>query len=210
MAANKPKPIPNLSIGDIARFWSKVDKRNHNECWPWKGSCRPGGYGQLTVFVNGIARCILAHRISWALSFGDSGNLLVCHRCDNPPCCNPAHFFLGTGADNNADKVSKGRVPTGDRSGTRIHPERLSRGDKHWTRVHPELLKRGDNHPSRTKPETRPRGESHAHTKLTNEQVLTIRSLSQSGIRNRVLARQFNVSEATMSSIIKRQVWKHI
>lgn len=58
-----------------------------------------------------------AHRIAWALTYGDPGDLDVLHDCDNPPCCNPDCMFLGTQADNMDDMRQKGRGNVGERHG---------------------------------------------------------------------------------------------
>ena len=98
------------------RFWRKVVKTDDG-CWIWTAARSPRGYG---AFGRGSreARVILAHRFSWEQANGPiPDGLCVLHRCDNPPCVNPAHLFLGTRTDNNRDMHAKGRAnpPRGER-----------------------------------------------------------------------------------------------
>jgi hypothetical protein len=70
------------------------------------------GYGYFNIPKNGSAtyRCSVAHRVSWTITKGTIPNeMLVLHKCDNPPCVNPNHLFLGTFKDNNRDTIRKGR-----------------------------------------------------------------------------------------------------
>ena len=92
----------------LDRFWSKVDQSNLSGCWPWTGSRNTKGRGQ---FMWTDRKPRLAHRVAYWLTAGAiPDGLLVCHHCDNPLCCNPAHFFLGTNKDNTQDMVRKGRA----------------------------------------------------------------------------------------------------
>jgi hypothetical protein len=60
-------------------------------------------------------RIFRAHRMAIYLASGvDPGQKVVCHRCDNPPCCNPAHLFIGTNIDNIKDMIHKGRTLKGE------------------------------------------------------------------------------------------------
>jgi hypothetical protein len=92
-----------------ARFWSYVEKRKG--CWDWKGTIDKDGYA---VISDENRRQIRAQRLSYELNHGPiPKGKHVLHRCDNPPCVNPAHLFLGSNLDNIADKVSKGRQAKG-------------------------------------------------------------------------------------------------
>jgi hypothetical protein len=92
-------------------FWSKVQQGTPDCCWLWTGPTASLGYGQITITTKGRHRRTGAHRVAYLLGTGKSlGPLDALHRCDNPPCCNyEQHLFAGTQADNNQDKISKGR-----------------------------------------------------------------------------------------------------
>ncbi len=108
-----PRPLTD-------RFWEKVDKRGPDECWEWTA-----GRATSTLWTKGKPKfdygifhrgsedeyqAVQAHRMSWELHNGSiPDSLFVCHTCDNPPCVNPGHLFLGTHLDNMRDRKAKGR-----------------------------------------------------------------------------------------------------
>lgn len=145
-------------------FWSKVDIRGDDDCWPWIASTYRGGYGQ---FSSGHSYSQLktskAHRVSWTLRNGTiPDGLHVLHKCDNRICVNPNHLFLGTSADNTADMVAKGRQAQGSRNGC---------------------------------------------TKLTETQVLAIRSDTRSSW---TISSEYGVTHTQVSKIKSRRQWAHL
>lgn len=100
---------PRMPVQD--RLWPLTDRSGGPEsCWPFHERGRnPHGYGKFQFKDNGRVRQ-LAHQAAWVVTFGSiPDGLGVLHKCDNPPCCNPAHLFLGTSTENNADRHRKGR-----------------------------------------------------------------------------------------------------
>lgn len=101
------------------RFWSKVDARGAEECWPWVGQATSHwGYGRINI----DGRIHHANRVAYELTYGAiPPGIFVCHRCDNPGCCNPSHLWLGTALDNTRDMDRKGRRVTVSMTGE-AHP----------------------------------------------------------------------------------------
>jgi hypothetical protein len=93
-------------MNDKERFLNKVKVGDSEECWEWQASKR-SGYGAFKY----SGRVMGAHVVSWELFNKEKVpvGMCVCHKCDNPPCVNPNHLFLGTKKDNAIDMVSKGR-----------------------------------------------------------------------------------------------------
>lgn len=119
------------------RFWAKVNRNGPivipelGPCWVWTGATVRRGYG--SILGNGATEQRerqQSHRFSWELHHGPiPGRLCVLHRCDNPPCVNPTHLFLGTRRDNTEDMMRKGRHVTarGEASGMARLTERDAR-----------------------------------------------------------------------------------
>lgn len=105
--------------GLAPRFWAKVRLGGASECWNWTASLTGSSsirYGQFALprAADGRQVHCYAHRMAWILTHGAiPDGLKVCHRCDNPLCCNPTHLFLGTQAENLQDAIDKGRLVCG-------------------------------------------------------------------------------------------------
>lgn len=145
------------------RFWKHVAPiMDDRGCWEWVDSREPFGYGHFGVTPS---KSVRASRFSWEMHNGPIPvGMHVCHRCDNPPCVNPSHLFLGTQGDNIRDAWNKGRIK---------------------------------------QPEPLPCGERNPNAKLSDSQVEQIRSRYAGGEKQVPLAREFQVSQALGSVIVR-------
>lgn len=154
-----------LTLEHTDWFWARMT-RTASGCWEYVGYHDGHGYGRVTIGQKVYS----AHRLAYTLTHGEipkreAPNFLeVCHRCDNPPCCNPDHLFLGTHRENILDMHRKGRWTNSYKrqthcknghpfSGPNLHvkggknPQRVCRqcgADNQWRRTgakHPELRK---------------------------------------------------------------------
>lgn len=93
------------------RFWSKVDVRSADECWPWKAAVRNrrSNYQYGAFWLDGRHRPASRIALELRLGFVVGEHFEACHSCDNPPCCNPQHLFVETPGQNAQDKVNKMR-----------------------------------------------------------------------------------------------------
>ena len=183
-ARKEARLIPDLSEKNITNFYRKISPTaNDQGCLEWLGASHKDGYGRF-----GIARRLFqATRVAFFVATGvDPLDMDVCHKCDNPPCCNPEHLFLGTRADNVNDMISKGRA----------HFQRYPAKP----RVRPAYIRKG-----------KPLGARNGQAKLDESTVRRIREMYQkSKITHDQIAAELGVARTLIGKIIRRQIWRHI
>lgn len=97
----------------VTRFEAKLDKSG--DCWLWTASLAGKGYGQMKLPKQ--RKQEYAHRLAYMIYKGAiPDGIQVCHKCDNPRCCNPEHIFLGTSSDNHLDMKEKNRHLYGEKN----------------------------------------------------------------------------------------------
>lgn len=209
-------------------FEAQVKRAGPNDCWPWEGQIEDAGYGWFSA--AGVTD--RAHRWAYVFSKGPIGryserrSLSICHKCDNRICCNPAHLFEGTDADNAADMVAKGRSVKGEehhaakltsdlvraiRRDPRSHRQTgetydISAGTvaalrqyETWAHVDPDKKNDYDRHRAlHAQPPT------YGGAKLYREQVLEIRADARPVVE---IAVEYDVTVATIQAVKAKRVW---
>lgn len=171
---------PDEGMTRLEAFWTYVEIKDRDECWPWQGYLR-NGYG-----VFRLGKQYRVNRLMWVLyNMKDlQGDDLVLHHCDNPPCCNPYHIYKGDKSDNIQDAWNRNRMP--DDFDDRVSAGRLSKSSKHRSLVARKArIARGDKVPDKT-------------------QLDTIRRLYKSGkYTQSQLGDMFGIGQFTVSRIIR-------
>lgn len=212
----KEKVYAHVTLAQAERFWTKIQICSHGDecsacCWEWQGTRNRAGYGGFFSWMNSTTHRWTASRIMGLFVYGDiPEGRCVLHACDNPPCCNPAHLWLGTKGENNRDSVRKGRHLVGERHPLRANPLLAARGEQHGLRKHPERVTRGDRHWTRTHPHKVLRGENRPTAKLTASLVREIRRHRTDGWTTQALAERFQVAPSTIRRVMTRALWKDV
>lgn len=176
IVANQHAPT-KLSLSEYLA--AKSIPEPNSGCFLWERRLDKDGYG--TGSWRGYTA--KAHRLAWEAKTGARpGNLHVCHTCDVRACVNPDHLWLGTNADNTADRDRKGRASVGE-----SHARSFLKSELWRKRI--------------------PRGERHPRAKLTVSKVVAIRTDPRSA---RLIAEEHGVSRDLIRLIRARKVWAHV
>lgn len=232
----KPRPIPRLSEKDIARFWSKVERRGPDECWPWTAGFRTirSDYGTFHLQRHDW----LASRVAFFISTRiDPAELWVLHSCDNPRCVNPAHLSLGSAKENARQMFERGRSydrvgegnPRAKLTARQVKEMRVAYRDGKPMRqlaafygigqTQASRIVRGESWDSlpvqdnsrRIVPSNGRAGELNHCAKLTASQVAMIRKrYSKGNITQSQLGLEFGVTQCHIERIINGKSWRHI
>lgn len=218
----------HLTTEQIERFYTKVSKTpTERGCLEWLGGLR-NGYGY-------FGRRWSAHRVAWTLVNGQiPEGMVIAHQCDNPRCCRVEHLFLATQTDNVRDMDAKGRrvPPKGERNScAKITEQDVAaiRSDLYngWTLAaigaqfgigvsQVSAILRGKNWTHLDEAQGAPhqsawaRGEQASKAKLTESDVIAMRSDLYSGWRQVDIARHFGISRGQVAKVLGRKQWTHV
>ena len=224
-------PVSRRYRGTPAELLRQHSKRSATGCLEWTRARNDNGYG--------LSSHGLVHRVSYRAFVGEiPDGLFVLHRCDNPPCFEPTHLFLGTQQDNVRDMISKGRQwrnpgYPGEQNPASVLTEedvlailadsrsqRAIAADYGVTQAAVSLIKQGKNWPHLHKKASvivhdrgrKAMGVSHPKAKLTEADVLAIRELLSSDKPPSLvkISRKFGVGTTTVRAIRDRAIWKSL
>lgn len=147
-----------------------------NGCIEWNKLRTEYGYGRFCLYGS----YVLTHRYSYEIFNGEINGLHVCHSCDNPPCINPKHLFLGTPKENINDSSKKGRLHFGKNNGAYTRPDR------------------------------KPVGDRNGSSKLNTKQVLEILDRVKGGELPSRIHKDYGISKPHAYQIANGKSWKHL
>lgn len=176
-------PIFDRNATRGQRFWSKVDVRGPDECWPWTGPVQSNGYGRFCY--KRTTRSV--GQVALELTTGNPfpKGMDACHTCDNRRCANPAHLWVGTRSDNMRDCAAKGR------NAMQVGPHK-----SYFSQPGVKI--------------DYVRGEKQGSAKLTEQAVRDIRNMRWNGVPVPVIARDFSISEGHVRKLALHSAWKHV
>lgn len=176
----------HITEREIERFWSKVDVRGPEECWPWIAKAKHhAGYGVMRI--SSFGRNVVASRISCFLAHGapPQGRKNSLHSCDNPSCCNPSHLRWGNQHDNVQDARERKR---------HANPPRMW-GNPEWVALHKEAS---------------PKGEKVHNSKLAEPVVREIWRLHLEGRNASQISSAVGFSVAAIYDVCRGRSWRHL